>query len=328
VVVDAGPGVPECSPQLGLDANGCRPRCETPLAFVEIFGRSLLEHVIARLVTRDVEVVTLLVHSDAFVRIPTLRSSFSNIDIQVTDEVWAAVAMTLKEYSEGGIHHAFIAKPSAYTETDLLDLLDFHRQGHRAITRAFNHDGPLDLWIVSCTATWQATASCREAVDAVPTAASGTYFVGEYTKRISHLRDIRQLVTDSFLVRCQIRPSGQQIRPGVWAEERVGIGRGARIVAPAYLGRGCELAENTLVTRYSNIESFSYIDYGTAIEDTSVLPNTYVGIWLDVRHSVIQGNTLLNLTRNVMVEISDPSLIRFHETNRQEVRGSGVMCFV
>lgn len=294
------------------------------LPFVEIFGTSLLEHVLGRFAGADLEAVTLLVHTDLFPEIPTLRNSLPNISIQGAVEIWADVAIILKQYAEDGIQHAFIARPSAYTETDLMDLLDYHRQQRRTMTRAADSDGPLDLWIVECDATWQASIASLGSGEVAPPANSGTYFAKEYTRRLRQLGDLRQLVTDAFLARCRIRPAGRQIRPGVWAEEGVSIGRAARIVAPAYLGRGCEIRENTLVTRFSNIESFSYIDYGTAIEDTSVLPNTYVGIWLDVRHAVVQGNKLMNLKRNVMVEISDPSLIR--SNTRHEARGkSSVM---
>jgi NDP-sugar pyrophosphorylase family protein len=121
-----------------------------------------------------------------------------------------------------------------------------------------------------------------------------------------------------FLGRCHLRPSGQQILPGVWAEEAVEIGRGARIVAPAYLGSGSTIRENTLITRVSNIESRPSIDDGTAMEDTSVLADTYVGIWLDVRRAVVQRNKLLHLKRNLVIEIADPSLIRSNVPHRED----------
>jgi NDP-sugar pyrophosphorylase family protein len=85
-------------------------------------------------------------------------------------------------------------------------------------------------------------------------------------------------------------------------------------VAPAYIGRGSRIREDTLITRCSNIESFSSVDYGTVIEDSSILANSYVGIWLDVSHAVVQGNRLLNLERNVLLEFSDTSLIRENTT--------------
>jgi len=65
-----------------------------------------------------------------------------------------------------------------------------------------------------------------------------------------------------------------------------------------------------LITRCSNLESLCYIDYGTVIEDSSILTNSYVGIWLDVTHAVVSGNKLANVGRNVVLNISDSRLIR------------------
>ena len=316
VVVDGDRDVPGAFRTSHLAESG---HGETPLSFVEILGRPLLEHMMARLIAADVEAITLIIHTDAFPRIPKFRGSLGNVAVEVTEEVWSMVSVTLMGYAERGISYSFVLKPTAYTEADIVDLLDFHRQGNRAVTRASDHAAPLDFWVVNCNGAGGGVSALSSA-DGASSLAAG-YFVKEYSKRITDLRDIRQLVPDAFLGRCQLRPGGMQIRPGVWAEEGVNIGRGARIVAPAYLGRGAEIKENTLVTRCSNIESFSYVDYGTVIEDSSVMPNTYVGIWLDVRHSVVRGNKLLSLKRNVMVEISDSSLIRSNSPNRQDVRG-------
>jgi hypothetical protein len=65
-----------------------------------------------------------------------------------------------------------------------------------------------------------------------------------------------------------------------------------------------------LITRFSSIEKNSFVDYGTVVEDSSILANTHVGIWLDVCHSVASESKLFNLERNVILEISDPSIMR------------------
>jgi NDP-sugar pyrophosphorylase family protein len=88
------------------------------------------------------------------------------------------------------------------------------------------------------------------------------------------------------------------------------VEREARIVAPAFIGRDACVGQQCLVTRGSNIERNSVVDYGTVIENTSVLPNTYVGIGLDVCHSVVDGNKLLNIQRDVLLEIDDSAVIR------------------
>lgn len=114
---------------------------------------------------------------------------------------------------------------------------------------------------------------------------------------------------------------GEQVRPGIWADDGVEIQKGARIVAPAYLGRRCTIGKTALVTRFSNIERDSHIDYGTVIENSSILPNTYIGVWLDVRHSVVHGNKLLNLERDVLVEVCDSRLLRCNGTVGREKDG-------
>jgi NDP-sugar pyrophosphorylase family protein len=154
----------------------------------------------------------------------------------------------------------------------------------------------------------------------------GSYFVKQYSKRISQPRDLRALVMDAFTGRCQIRPSGKEVSPGVWMEEGAQVYRGAQVTGPAFVGRACTLRENTHVASCSNIESCSYVDCGTAIEDATILPNTYVGIGLDVRNSVVHGNRLLNLTRDVVIEIGDPGL--FHSTASEGKAGAAKLALM
>ena len=54
------------------------------------------------------------------------------------------------------------------------------------------------------------------------------------------------------------------------------------------------------------------------MEDSSVLSNTYVGIGLDLSHSIVDGRNLLNLQHNVSLEITDPVVMRENDTS---VRG-------
>jgi NDP-sugar pyrophosphorylase family protein len=98
------------------------------------------------------------------------------------------------------------------------------------------------------------------------------------------------------------------------------VHRRARIVAPAYVGRASKVMEDTLITRFSSIEKGCCIDYGTVIENSSILENTQVGICLDVCHAVANGNKLLSLGHDVVVEISDPSVLRFNSLDRKQAR--------
>ena len=41
------------------------------------------------------------------------------------------------------------------------------------------------------------------------------------------------------------------------------------------------------------------------IEDSSILPSTQIGIWIDVRRAVVNGNMLFSLEHDVVIEIPD-----------------------
>jgi NDP-sugar pyrophosphorylase family protein len=127
---------------------------------------------------------------------------------------------------------------------------------------------------------------------------------------------MRQLICDALAGRCQFRPQGFEVKPGVWMGQGAQVERSARIVAPAFIGRNSKIAEQCLITRGTNVESNSHVDYGTVIEDSSILSNTYVGIGLDLSHSIVDGDNLLNLQHGVTLKIGDPVVLRHMRDSR------------
>jgi NDP-sugar pyrophosphorylase family protein len=142
-----------------------------------------------------------------------------------------------------------------------------------------------------------------------PDGTPSAYLTSGYVNRLNDARDLRRLAVDAFLGRCAIRPRGREIKPGVWIDDGARVHRSARIVAPAYIGRGTRVRASALITRCSNVERRCLVDYGTAIEDSSMLPYTYVGRGLDLAHSVCDGSRLVNLARNVAVTVEDAKII-------------------
>jgi NDP-sugar pyrophosphorylase family protein len=294
---------------------------DEPLACLEILGRTTVDRMLERFLSEELAVVSVLVDARVSHLVSTAGKPDWNSDrlnCQVVDEVWTAAARTLKDYSEAGIHQAVIATAGAYVECDLPDLLQFHREHRQAVTRGFDSLGALDFWVVDSARAGELTSAF---LSPSPEASRASfYFVKPYVNRLATPRHLRQFITDALRGRCEARPSGHETRPGVWIDEGAQIHKRARIVAPAYIGRGSRVREDTLITRCSNIERFSCVDYGTVIEDSSILANSYVGIWLDVAHAMVSGNKLLNLERNVLLEFSDNSLIRENTAGSKTVK--------
>lgn len=277
-----------------------------PLEYLDILGRSMAERVIERFVRADVDIVSVLVQEESYGVKPRFVG-FENVEVQVVSDLGSAICQKLREFSQNGIEHSFVISGSVYAETDLLDLFYFHREARQSTTRAMDREGSLNLWVVDCLKA-QPT-DLRNLVVQAETGGS-SYFIREYVNRLIHPRDLRRFASDVLRGRCVTRPPGREIKRGIWIDDGAEVYRRARIVAPAYIGRSSKVMADTLITRFSNVEKDCCVDYGTVIEDSSILQNTHVGICLDVCHAVANGNKLLSLGRNVMVELSDPNILR------------------
>lgn len=278
-----------------------------PLAYLDVLGRSTAERIVEKFGRADVEAVCVLREKGGSSESKPSFTAFENVEFQEADNPRSAIQSKLQEYSRNGIEHAFLLFGNIYAETDLLDFFYFHRESRQKVTRSINRDGVLDLWVVDCKRGQDVDLS---ELLAETTKSANSYFIREYVNRLMSPGDLRRFASDSLQGRCSVRPSGREVKRGIWIDVEAEVHRRARIVAPAYIGRRSKVMEDTLITRSSNIERDCCVDYGTVIEDSSILQNTEVGICLDVCHGIANGNKLLKLDRDVVIEISDPAVMR------------------
>ncbi len=226
--------------------------------------------------------------------------------VDVESHAWQSAGRQLRIYREDGFETVLIVRVGAYVETDLSALVGQHRRDRLAVTRAADQEGVLDLWAVDV----QTFDAGDDLFSALAETNVTEFEITGYVNRLYSPHDFRRLTSDLLTGKCKARPRGTETRPGIWMEEGVQVARGARVVAPAYIGRDVRIADDCLITRCSNVESWSQIDFGTAIEDTSILANTYVGIGLDLSQSIVDGDQLLNLRHDVRLHISDPVVVK------------------
>jgi NDP-sugar pyrophosphorylase family protein len=284
-----------------------------PLACVEVLGQSVGERTINRFLAAGIDAVTVLIESTLSNHVPFFSSSNRSpkLKFRVVYDLNQAIVETTSDYAQGGLDHAFITSAETYAEADLLDFFYFHREARQGVTRAYDSHGWVDLWAVECETFGRPGLGSLQTdlLQATPPR-SNSYFIRDYVNCMLHPRNLRQLASDVLQGHCETSPSGRELRAGIWVDDGAEVHRGSRIVAPAYIGCGSTVSDATLITRFSSIERGCRIDCGTVIDDSSVLANTHVGIWLDVCKAVVTGNKLLSLTRDVMVEISDPRILR------------------
>jgi hypothetical protein len=288
------------------------PQLGTPLACVEILGCSVLGRLAEDLQRNGAQAVSILADG-AFAQSGGVQAAI--VPVFWTDNSRRDATRELARFADRGFTEVILIRASVYAEIDFASALKFHRDQVQPSTPIVDDKGSLDIWIVdpSMPIEGDLFATLR-ATEAVP------YLTGGYVNRLENAHDLRRLISDSLLGRCRLRPYAIESRPGVWLADGAQVHRAARIVAPAFIGRGAKISEQCLITRCSNVESNSHVDYGTVVEDSSILPNSYVGIGLDVAHSIVDGNNLLNLQHGVVLEVSDPGLIRQTRPRKDSLR--------
>ena len=273
----------------------------------EILGQSVLQRVVAELKKAGFDEISVYVDTPGS----------SEVEAATVDgTAWESVAERLRELTNNSGHPVLIFELSAYVELDFAGLVNLHQESGAAVTRVQHETGLVGLWVVNPTIFPDIT-EIRSVLDQI---SGAEYYASGYINRLQTPTDLRRLVSDGLASRCQCRPQGFEVKPGIWMAPGALVEKAARIVAPAFIGRGVSIGDECLITRGSNIESDSEIDYGTTIEASSILSNTYVGIGLDLSHSIAQGSHLLNLQHEVVLHISDPAVMR---QNKKLVVGAG-----
>ena len=296
-----------------------RKPSRAPITCTDILGQSVLDRTIARLRNAGVRTISVIGGSN-------LASIPRNHEIEVIElgnsfAHWPAAQRTMRQQAIQGIETVLMIGLGAYMELDVASAVKFHRANGSQLTQLEDRGGPLDFWVVD--SKWFSTAANGCTLPfrygefpglPVPCRMTG------YVNRLAEARDLRQLVLDAFLSRCELKPRGREVRPGIWADESVRVHKLSRLVAPIYLGRSTKVGASAVVTRFSNLERNSQVGAGTVVDATSVLPHTVLGRGLDVSNAVVDGNKFLDVSRNIALQIDDPKLIRDSAPRNWRVR--------
>ena len=275
----------------------------------DILGQSVLDRTVARLRNAGIQTISVIGG-------PNVRSLPKNRGVEIivagnSFARWPAAQQTMREQSAQGIKTVLMIGLGAYMELDVAQALELHCTQGMPLTQLEDTQGPLDFWIVN--SRWFSTAATGCTLPfrygefpglPVPCPMSG------YVNRLAEARDLRRLVVDAFLSRCEIIPRGREVRPGIWIDDGARVHKSTRLVAPVYLGCSTKVGPSAVITRFSNLERHCQVGAGTVVDAATVLPHTVLGSGLDVSHAVVDGNNFVDLDRNVALQIDDPKLIR------------------
>ncbi len=229
----------------------------------------------------------------------------------------------LSHFAKEGVERLLVIRLKSYAEMDLIDLLRFHRECRNSITDAQDAQGHLGISLLDRVAlhTPGHQSGGNQATSA-PVCGRTPYEFRGYAKRILSARERQELVRDALLGDCAMRPSGTQIRDQVWIGEGASIAETARIIGPAYIGARTIVREGATIGPFSSLENDCVVDYGTTVEESTLLPRTYLAPGLMVRRAQVDGGLLEDLRSGVIADLTPAALGRRVPQSRQDRKSS------
>jgi hypothetical protein len=292
-IIIAGAMHPNMSGQF-LPGSGSRSHSSLPpsypVALWDLLGKSVLHRIIDRIRFAGEQLVSV---------VPSEAASGAYA------EAWER---TFLEYARNGVERILLVSLGAYSEFHLDSLVDFHRSSQCQVTNVADEQGSLGISLIEAKCADGGSASLRNRLSAF-SSCSSTYEFNGYSNRLADPADYRRLVQDALAGQCEIKPVGQEIRPGIWCGNGARVSALARVLAPAYIGLRTRIHAGALIASGTSIEQRSEVDCGTVVQNSSILPRTYLGPGLHVSQSVVSGSRLVHLVRKIDVELAHTGLL-------------------
>lgn len=282
---------------------------DAPLATLDVAGKSTLQRMTERLQQYGISSVSAVVEATApsGVRNFGLPSDITCVS-SAPDRFWKTAESVFNDMAQSGAELVVLVRLGAYAEADFEKLVQFHLDRKERVTRMASDTQMLEIFCISASRRNDAASLFRTQLEHCRSECPLLQHDG-YLNPLATARDLRQFAIDILTRQTETCPAGKEIKPGVWTASGAMIEKGARILAPAFVGSLARIRSGAVITRCSSVERHAEVDCGTVIENSTVLPFSYVGAGLDLAHSIAGMGRIVNLHRDVTVTIVDPKLV-------------------
>ena len=280
----------------------------TPFAMVDVAGMSPLERIAQTMRRHGVSPMAIVVEDDSAYRRRRPIPPGMAFRAASPDRYWRLAEGTFNDLAQNGTELVLVVRLGPYAEIDFEKLVQFHLAGPRRVTQVVCGGRPLEIFCLSASRRNDAASLFRSQLGQCRSQLE-SYEHDGYFNPLAGPGDLRQFAIDVLTLNTETQPAGTEVRPGVWVGSEASIEKGSRILAPAFIGASARIGCGSLITRCSTIERHAHVDCGTVVENSTVLPYSYVGAGLDIAHSVVRIGHIASLRRGVTVKVSDQKLL-------------------
>ncbi len=103
--------------------------------------------------------------------------------------------------------------------------------------------------------------------------------------------------------------NGLEVSAGLFADRLSRVGSESHQSGHVVVGANTSIHKSARLQGPCIIGDNCYVDQGANVNNSIVLPGTYIGENLQIENSIVAGNTLFRIDRGVQIQVPDPMLI-------------------
>ena len=265
-----------------------------------VLGHNLLQRTIARLDECGVARTTVVPQN------PALREPLTAVSAE--DSFFSAWDRAAGRAVQQGARNILVLRANQYVELDFAELIRAHVERAAGLTQVSTDQDLLDVAVINVEKLCAAGQSFRSGLAALSPRRQRFLYRG-YVNHLQKPADYMRLMEDALHLRCELRPVGTEVKPGIWLGDDARVNDSSVLEGPCFIGSGTRIGASCKIADGCAVERGCEIDSGTTIEHSWILPGTYVGVGLNVRRSILKNNRMFHLDRRVEVTINDRRLI-------------------
>ena len=273
-----------------------------PNVSLDLLGKSLVDRTAAKLRQAGVKTTTVIPEGPTLAQLLAARSLVPNDSVATCER---AVSDSVGQ----GVQTLLLLRVGAYSDLDFEELLRFHGEHGAALTQVYAPDGSLDIAVVDAESLRNVGGAYRKTLSALIPQQERFFYEG-YVNRLRKPQDFHRLTEDALSGKCDLRPTGTEVGDGIWFGAGAEVDDSCVIDGPAFVGAATHVAACCTISGGSAIERNCEIDFGTTVEQSWILQETYVGLSLSVRRSIVSNQKIFHLDRKAEIAITDSRLIR------------------
>jgi len=285
------------------------PFVSPPLALLDVAGYSPMLRMAKRMEEFGIAPVVAVVEEQrpSFARARILPAQ---LDCRAASpqRFWRAAESAFNDQATSGADLVVVVRLGGYAEIDFERFIRYHLERQCRVTRAIHEAQTLDILCINGSRRNDAASLFRSGLGRCRSECE--YFVHQgYINALADARDVRQFAIDILTLKTETPSAGSEVRPGVWIAPGACVEKGARLLAPSFIGASALIRDGAVITRCATVEHHAQIDCGTVVENCTVLAYTSVGACLDLAHAVAGFGQIAHLRRGVVTDVADTKLL-------------------